>query len=283
MGFFLEFDKNTAIIRFLGSGDTQGSLVDSIQQCLAQRITDIQVELPENEADGKGLFEVLAKLHAVLQKRGDQLKLIHKLGAPATTLEKKLKDLGCAIVAPMEPKKIEPPPVELVKEVKIHKLRQQQSGTKERALKMLEEIKSQEKKLNDFDLDFKKLHKAAEFQAWPEISEKFKEVKDALEVELRLREKLDREKKLYLGRIQHLRKVTDIEAASEKDLAQMRSLEEQYAQIQVQIEELKTKLTLAQAQARESELLVRKAHAQCEAEYGPTLVRLTQDLERQKK
>ncbi len=283
MAFFLEFDKNTAVIRFLGSEDAQGSLVDSIQQTLAQRITDIRVELPANDADGSGLFEILAKLHAVLQKRGGKLKVIHQVGLPVTKLHKELKDLGCAIVAPNVPKVIEPPPKELVKEVKIHKLRQKQAGQQDRARKLLDEMKSQEKKLNEFDLDFKRLHKEAEFEAWPNIVDKFKEVREALEVELRQKEKLEREKKLYLGRIQHLKKVTDVDAASEKDLAQMRALEEQYVQSKVQIDELKNRLSTVQSQAKDSEIMIRKVQAKCEAEYGPTLVRLAQELERQKK
>jgi len=73
MGFFLVFDKSKALIKYHGPSEALSSLVDSIQQCFAQRVTDITVELPTKEAEIGELFEVLSKLHGVLQKRSERL------------------------------------------------------------------------------------------------------------------------------------------------------------------------------------------------------------------
>lgn|GEM_PF-5102194 len=273
MGFFLVFDKSKALIKYHGPSEALSSLVDSIQQCFAQRVTDITVELPTKEAEIGELFEVLSKLHGVLQKRSERLKLKQDVGGAKTQLVVDLLALGCEITTDEE----------VLKEIEVQKLRQKQSSTKDRALKMLEEIKSNQKKFNEFDIDFTKLYKAAEFQAWPEIEGYLEKVSAALETELRLKEKLEREKKLYVSRIHHLKKVTEVDAASAKELAKMHQIEIELDSLKAELSELTNRLLGAQDQAKKSELSARHEVTRCQKEYGPVINRLNLELERQKK
>ena len=287
MGFYLFFDGGKATIKYQGPSEAHGSLLDAIQQCLAQRVTDIAVELPTNEAEAAGLFEVLGKLHGVLQKRSERLKLMHRLGGPKTQLIKDLLDLGCEIVAAEEapqPVKVQAEDLtEDLQEIELRKMRHKQNSTKDRALKMLEEIKANQKKLNEFDIDFTKLYKAAEYQAWPEITDNLEAVRAALEVELRQKDKLERERKLYVSRFIHLKRVTDIDAASAKDLAKMHQIEGELNSLKGELSELTNRLLTAQDQARKSELAARFEVAKCQKEFGPVIERLNSEIERQKK
>lgn len=273
MGFFLVFDKGRAFIKYQGPTDAKSSLTESIQQCLAQRVTNITVEMPAKEAESKDLFDVLSKLQAVLVKRSESLKIKCQPGAAKAKLVSDLLGLGCEI-APEEQDLVE---------AEVQKLRERQNSTQERARKMLEELKANQKKHNEFGIDFSQLYKAADFQAWPEISEQVEKVKATLEIELRAKEKLEREKKLYTGRIAHLRKVTDVGASEAMDLVKMQQKESELKSYNAEISELTNRLIEAQDQARKSEVAARTEIARCQKEYGPIVERLTKDMEGHKK
>lgn len=269
MGFYLEFVKKSAIFRFQGSADIAGSLVSVIQECLAQRVTDIYVEIPVQDADLKSIEEILLKLHLVLQRRNLVLHLVNDVGAPTNALHQRMVQKGCVFVKRETLEVNGPLPIpqevkQAVQEIKVKNIKQRQENTKKRAQEMLEELKKDDKEIL-FDLDFKKLFKEADFEIFPELTEKILTVKAHMETELRLNERLSREKDFYASRIHHLKKVTDYDPYDEKDVIALQKKESEYKAILAEIRKNK-KPAMTSDDGKKKELFAERAKLVAELE-----------------
>lgn len=256
MGFYLEFIHKAALIHYQSATLAQETLIDALQECLAQRVTEIHVELPADDAQLIGIKDILLKLHGILSKRGQALSIVNELGAPQSEMQKELKRLGCSFTQRAASVDERPELIEAKKEVKVIRERRRQLSAKEKAQKMLEELKAKEGRELLFNLDFKKIYKDADFQIFKDMESKFLEVKTQLEVELRLKEQLEREKTFYLSRISQLKSITDgalnLEGLSE---AEKSYFEKQLSQIdQLRLaKKPRTKLNMGE-EKRKSEL-----------------------------
>ncbi len=224
MGFYLEFVNKTALLHYQGPNRVVETMVESIQESLAQRVVEISVELPDDDAQVAGIREVITKLADLLVQKNQSLRIMNASGLPETRLQKDLASLGCTFVKR--------------EEIARTKLRAQRQTAKEKAEQMLAELKSKDKRDFPFGLDFKKIYKEADFQIFPDYQEQFLTVRTHLEIELRLKERLNREKKLYASRIMQLRNVAQVSAADELQFRELQRQEERYRQIRSEIYEL---------------------------------------------
>jgi hypothetical protein len=224
MGFYLEFVDKTALIHFQGPQKIIETLVQSIQESLTQRVTKIYVELPDDDAQAAGIREVLIKLCDLLLQKGQALIIMNTTGMPETKFQKDLVNFGCQFARR--------------EDIARTKIRSQRQSAKEKAEAMLQELKAKDKRDLPFGLDFKKIYKDADFQIFPNYQEQFLNIRSHLEMELRLKERLAREKKLYASRIIQLRQIASVNASDELHFRELQRQEERYKDLRNELYEL---------------------------------------------
>ncbi|OQW48455.1 MAG: hypothetical protein A4S09_04560 [Proteobacteria bacterium SG_bin7] len=224
MAFYLEFVDTAALIHFQGPHKIVETLVESIQESLARRVSKIYIELPEDDAQVAGIREVINKLCNLLLKKGQSLYIMNSTGMPETKWQKDLASVGAVFVKR--------------EDIARKKIRNQRASAKEKAEAMLHELKSKDKREFLFGLDFKKIYKDADFQIFPDYQEQFLAVRMHLETEIRLKERLNREKKLYASRILQLRSVAAVNAVDELQFRELQSREDQYKNLRTEIYDL---------------------------------------------
>lgn len=221
MGFYLEFVNNSALIHFQGPQRVVESLVEAVQETLAHRVVQIYIELPDDDAQVAGIRDVMTKLADLLIQKGQGLRIMNATGMPETKLQKDLAVMGCVFTKR--------------EEIARTKLRAQRASAKEKADKMLAEISAKDKRDLPFGLDFKKIYKEADFKIFADHQEQFLAVRTHLEMELRLKERLAREKKLYASRILQLRQIAAVSPSDEMQFRELQRQEDRYKKIRAEI------------------------------------------------
>ncbi len=224
MAFYLEFVDKASLIHFQGPNKIVETLVESIQESLAQRVSKIYIELPEDDAQVAGIREIINKLCNLLLQKGQSLYIMNSTGMPETKWQRELATVGSVFVRR--------------EDIARTKIRNQRASAKEKAEAMLQELKSQDKRELLFGLDFKKVYKDADFQIFPDYQEQFLTVRTHLEMEIRLKEGLSREKKLYASRIMQLKNITSVKASDELQFRELQRQEDRYKNLRTEIYDL---------------------------------------------